>query len=1034
MTSHISFARCVVVAVLVLMLCVIGSAAAQQSAASVKQIQAKIAREPNNPDLYVALGLAYWDKNDSAHALSAFQHAVKVGPRSAEAHNWLGVALSEKADLPGAIAAFRKAVALNPRYGRAYTNLGAALAKSGDLAEAVDVFQKALALEPNNLAAHLNLGMALREKGDLEAALAHLRPVAAADPNNAGIQYELGQTLRQSGDLAGAIAAFERSIAINPELREGYYGLGLALKQQSAASAAAVSKASIATAVSPADEAYTRAEKTAADGNLNGAREQLTEALRLDDHHAQAHNLLGFVLGQQGDPAAALTHLQRAVALRPEFADAHYNLGVALWYSGSKEKAIAELRESVRLDPAAGPAHAFLGVALRDSGDLAGSRVSLQRAIALLPPTAAVYIDLGITYLRAGDLDRSLGQFEAGLNLNAPASSGPTPDWDAAIAALRQTLSANPKQAEAHNVLGLLLGRKGATSNEVAAEFREAIKLRPDYAEAHNNLGLVLIQSGDDDGGIAALREAVRVSPDYADAHANLGAALTPTDAEAAIRELEKAVALAPTSVKAQFNLAIAYGAVTTGGAAGGVGTAGSAGAAKQSAAREIEQLRKVIALAPTFARAHLALGKALMQDGNVQDAVASLREAARLEPNSGEAHYQLGLALSRAGQREEAAAELRKGRELVAADDRQQNVALDIAEGRDAASRGDLDAAAEKYRHAIKLQPDSTEAQRALDEVLKQSKQQQANQRPAKQVDDPARVTELEGYFRERKFKEVEPLLADYVRQHATSTWGWYALGYSQFAQQKIGESIKSLAKSLELDVHNAEAHKILGRNLMIIGRFDAAQLEFEQGLRDKPDSAELQYNLGKLFSIQDNWDAAKKAFEAALRIDASYVEAVDALGFALEALGDDTGAIAKYQQAIALNEERKGSFAGAHVNLSAYYNRIGDPDKALTYARQAIALDPKSDRAWFQRAKADERQGRLADAVAALNTAISYNSHASSYYYVLANVYRRLGNKEDSKAALDMFQKLDRESTELDKKRRAARAEVMPPGQDRD
>ena len=28
-----------------------------------------------------------------------------------------------------------------------------------------------------------------------------------------------------------------------------------------------------------------------------------------------------------------------------------------------------------------------------------------------------------------------------------------------------------------------------------------------------------------------------------------------------AIRELEKAVALAPTSVKAQFNLAIAYGA-----------------------------------------------------------------------------------------------------------------------------------------------------------------------------------------------------------------------------------------------------------------------------------------------------------------------------------------------------------------------------------------------------------------------------------------------------------------------------------------
>ena len=45
-------------------------------------------------------------------------------------------------------------------------------------------------------------------------------------------------------------------------------------------------------------------------------------------------------------------------------------------------------------------------------------------------------------------------------------------------------------------------------------------------------------------------------APDYADCRANLGAAITPTDAEAAIQELEKAVALAPSSVKAQFNLA----------------------------------------------------------------------------------------------------------------------------------------------------------------------------------------------------------------------------------------------------------------------------------------------------------------------------------------------------------------------------------------------------------------------------------------------------------------------------------------------
>ena len=292
----------------------------------------------------------------------------------------------------------------------------------------------------------------------------------------------------------------------------------------------------------------------------------------------------------------------------PESPDAHYHLGVALWYSGEKDRAVAELQQSVKLDPAAGESHAFLGTMLRERGDLPAARVSLQCAIALLPSSAAVYVDLGITYLRAGQLDPGIGQLEAGLNVQAPAP--PAPDWSAAIAALRSTLSssaqtADAARAEANNTLGRLLGRAGAASADVAAAFREAIRLRPDYAEAQNNLGLVLIQAGDDPGGIAALREAVRLAPDYADAHANLGAALTPTDPDEAIRELERAVALAPTSVKAQFNLATAYG------------SSSSAGPAK-----EIEQLRKVIDLDPTFARAHFALGKALLADGKVADAV----------------------------------------------------------------------------------------------------------------------------------------------------------------------------------------------------------------------------------------------------------------------------------------------------------------------------------------------------------------------------------------------------------------------------
>jgi tetratricopeptide (TPR) repeat protein len=93
------------------------------------------------------------------------------------------------------------------------------------------------------------------------------------------------------------------------------------------------------------------------------------------------------------------------------------------------------------------------------------------------------------------------------------------------------------------------------------------------------------------------------------------------------------------------------------------------------------------------------------------------------------------------------------------------------------------------------------------------------------------------------------------------------------------------------------------------------------------------------------------------------------------------------------------------------------------MAHAGSALAIDPKSDGAWFQQGRAYERQGRLEDAVKSLNEAIVLNPRASSYYYVLAGVYRRLGWMDESRKALEVFQKLERESAELDKKRRASR-----------
>jgi len=48
-----------------------------------------------------------------------------------------------------------------------------------------------------------------------------------------------------------------------------------------------------------------------------------------------------------------------------------------------------------------------------------------------------------------------------------------------------------PKAVEAHNNLGIALGRKGRLE-EAVNEFQEALKLNPDYAEAQHNLSSAL--------------------------------------------------------------------------------------------------------------------------------------------------------------------------------------------------------------------------------------------------------------------------------------------------------------------------------------------------------------------------------------------------------------------------------------------------------------------------------------------------------------------------------------------------------------
>jgi tetratricopeptide (TPR) repeat protein len=294
--------------------------------------------------------------------------------------------------------------------------------------------------------------------------------------------------------------------------------------------------------------------------------------------------------------------------------------------------------------------------------------------------------------------------------------------------------------------------------------------------------------------------------------------------------------------------------------------------------------------------------------------------------------------------------------------------------------------------------------------------------QKAASADDDPQQMAHFQDLIQEEKFAEAEPLLQSYLAAHPGSWKAYYLLGYAQFRQRRISASVTALAKSLELNVDYAPAHKLLGREFGVIGRTDMAMREFQEALRIEPKAADAHYNVARIYAMEDDFPKARVELDKAVRLDPDYMEAYNALGFAMEALGEDAASLQDYQTAIRLNEERHGRFDPPYVNLSGYYNRRGKLDLALEYAHKALDLNPQSDLAYFQIAKTCRTRGDWAGEAAALEEAISIRP-ASQYYYVLAIAYRKLGKIKESEQALATFQHLQKETADLEGQRREAR-----------
>ena len=140
--------------------------------AAISAYQTAYVLTPDDIDIYVNLGSAFYDKEDYNNALAVYRQALELQPYNPKIHCNLGFLYWGKGDTDEAIKSYELAIKYNDKYDIAYNNLGVIyLDDLGRVKKSIELFRKAVETNPNYALAHFNLARAISIIGDkVEAA------------------------------------------------------------------------------------------------------------------------------------------------------------------------------------------------------------------------------------------------------------------------------------------------------------------------------------------------------------------------------------------------------------------------------------------------------------------------------------------------------------------------------------------------------------------------------------------------------------------------------------------------------------------------------------------------------------------------------------------------------------------------------------------------------------------------------------------------------------------------------------------------
>jgi tetratricopeptide (TPR) repeat protein len=215
-------------------------------------------------------------------------------------------------------------------------------------------------------------------------------------------------------------------------------------------------------------------------------------------------------------------------------------------------------------------------------------------------------------------------------------------------------------------------------------------------------------------------------------------------------------------------------------------------------------------------------------------------------------------------------------------------------------------------------------------------------------------------------------------------------------------GRALTLFEKRVVLTPNNAAAHKTLGRAYIDAGREDEGYAALVIALLLDPLDTETLTALGQLHLMADRGAQAVAALERALAIQSDHSEALHALSDALLRTGRTAEGQKRREESEQLrtkdgdDQRRRRNTAMLTVQAEL---KMAEKDyaEAIDTWQQVIALEGRDRASHLRLAEAYAAAGRLQEAAASIETAISLKAGPEAHRR-LAEVYAALGRSPDS------------------------------------